>query len=49
VFSKYTHMLHEDHPELQKPDEETVKAVRYETKNRFKCRYLLQAEIGLSK
>jgi len=54
VFSKYTDMLpkevlNEDHPELQKPDEEAVKEVRYETENRFKCRYLLQAEIGLSK
>ncbi|KAG1960371.1 chromatin protein family [Pimephales promelas] len=27
VFSKYTDMLHEDHPELQKPGEETVKAI----------------------
>jgi len=47
VFSKYTDMLpkevlNEDHPELQKPDEEAVKEVRYETENRFKCRYLLQ-------
>ncbi|XP_039530950.1 SNW domain-containing protein 1-like [Pimephales promelas] len=32
VFSKYTHMLHEDHPELQKPDEETVKAITEKTR-----------------